>query len=68
MDRLVDPVEPLGNQAQAEHDQHQTGKPDRNRRDEECARTPFFKVGKELKEMVDASRGPLSADDEDDRE
>jgi integration host factor subunit beta len=31
-------------------------------------RTPFFKVGKELKEMVDASRGPLSADDEDDRE
>ena len=29
-------------------------------------RTPFFKVGKELKEMVDASRGPLPPDDDDD--
>ena len=27
-------------------------------------RTPFFKVGKELKEMVDASHGPLPPDDE----
>jgi integration host factor subunit beta len=27
-------------------------------------RTPFFKVGKELKEMVDASRGPLPVDDD----
>jgi integration host factor beta subunit len=25
-------------------------------------RTPFFKVGKELKEMVDASKGPLPPD------
>ena len=25
-------------------------------------RTPFFKVGKELKEMVDASHGPLPPD------
>jgi integration host factor subunit beta len=27
-------------------------------------RTPFFKVGKELKEMVDASKGPLPPDDD----
>ena len=27
-------------------------------------RTPFFKVGKELKEMVDKSTAPLSSDDD----
>jgi len=27
-------------------------------------RTPFFKVGKELKEMVDSSTAPLSSEDE----
>ena len=26
-------------------------------------RTPFFKVGKELKEMVDASKGALAPED-----
>ncbi|MFT5696475.1 MAG: integration host factor subunit beta, partial [Myxococcota bacterium] len=31
-------------------------------------RTPFFKVGKELKEMVDRSTGDLSAADDSDSE